>query len=111
MCWLGKVSRTGYYRAWRKRAPEAEEMSLREAIHTVVFEHRYYGYRRVTALLRQQDRLVNHKRVARLMRRDGLHALCPKRWSKTTDSGAGCAGLSEPLAEAGGQWSESDLGS
>ena len=31
-----------------------------------------YGYRRITALLRQEGWRVNHKRVERLWRREGL---------------------------------------
>jgi hypothetical protein len=40
-----------------------------------------YGYRRVTALLRQEGWPVNHKRVERLWRREGLKvpAKQPKR--------------------------------
>ena len=87
MCWLGQVSRTGYYREWRRSAPADEELSVREAIHEIVFAHRFYGYRRVTAALRQTGWAVNHKRVARLLRLDGLQALRPKRWMKTTQSG------------------------
>ena len=36
---------------------------------------RHYGYRRITAELRHRGMLVNHKRVARLMREDNLIAV------------------------------------
>lgn len=50
-------------------------------------EHRRrYGYRRVTAELRRRGMLVNHKRVARVMREDDLLAVQPKRFVTTTDS-------------------------
>ena len=74
MCWLGQVSRTGYYRHWRKVQPGSEEIGVRDQIHALVFAHRAYGYRRVTAALRQRGWAINHKRVARLMRLDGLQA-------------------------------------
>jgi putative transposase len=46
-------------------------MNLRSAIQDVVLEHRWrYGYRRVTAELRQCGMVTNHKRVARIMRED-----------------------------------------
>ncbi len=86
MCWLGQVSRSGYYREWRRSVPGSEELSLREKLHEIVFAHRFYGYRRVTAALRQAGWPVNHKRVAGLLRQDGLQALRPKRWVKTTQS-------------------------
>lgn len=91
MCWLGQVTRTGYYRYWRKVQPGSEELSAREQIHAIVFAHRFYGYRRVTAALRQRGWALNHKRVARLMRLDGLQAMRPKRWTKTTHSRHGGA--------------------
>jgi len=75
MCWLGRVSRAGYYRAWAAAEPDAEEMDLRNHIQRIAVEHRHYGYRRVTAQLRRQGRAVNHKRVARLLRLDNLLAL------------------------------------
>lgn len=91
MCGLGRVSRSGYYRHWRQAQPGSEEISLREQIHTLVFAHRFYGYRRITAALRQRGGAINHKRVTRLMRRDGLQAVRPKRWTQTTRSQPGCA--------------------
>lgn len=38
----------------------------------------FYGWPRMTAYLRRQDHLVNHKRVRRLMRLMGIQALYPK---------------------------------
>jgi putative transposase len=75
MCWLARVSRAGYYRAWAATEPDAEEMELRDQIQRIAVEHRHYGYRRVTAELRRQGLAVNHKRVARLLRLDNLLAL------------------------------------
>ena len=37
-------------------------------------KHRFYGYRRVTAVLRRQGMVVNAKKVQRLMREDNLLA-------------------------------------
>jgi putative transposase len=74
MCWLARVSRASYYRSWQAAEPDAEEMELRDATRRIVLEHRSYGYRRVTAQLRQEARVVNHKRVARLMRDHNLLA-------------------------------------
>jgi transposase InsO family protein len=48
-------------------------MEVHTAIHEVVLEHRgRYGYRRVSRELRRRGLVVNHKRVARLMREDNL---------------------------------------
>lgn len=51
-------------------------MSLRSAIQEIVLENRWcYGYRRVTAELRQRGMIANHKRVARIMHDDNLLAV------------------------------------
>ena len=52
-----------------------EEMYVQSEIQRIALEHRgQYGYRRMTAELRRQGMLVNHKRVARIMRDDNLIA-------------------------------------
>jgi transposase InsO family protein len=87
MCMLARVSRAGFYRWLTAEAPAEEEMEVRAAIHGVVLEHRgRYGYRRVSRELRRRGLIVNHKRVARLMREDNLLAVQPRAWVQTTDS-------------------------
>jgi len=87
MCELAKVSRAGFYRSLKEGAPLEESMEVRSAIQRIALEHRRrYGYRRVTAELRRRGMLVNHKRVARIMREDSLLAAQPKQFVTTTDS-------------------------
>ena len=87
MCVLARVSRAGFYRWLTAEAPAEEEMEVRAAIHEVALEHRgRYGYRRVSRELRRRGLVVNHKRVARLMREDNLLAIQPRAWVQTTDS-------------------------
>ena len=55
-------------------------------IEDILAEFPAYGYRRVTHELRRRGLVVNHKRVARVMRE---HALTPRRvraWLATTNS-------------------------
>ena len=80
------LSRAGFYRHYQEHAPAQADVELRDAIHKIALEHRFYGYRRVTAALEQQDWTVNHKRVSRLMRADNLLALRKKRYVLTTDA-------------------------
>jgi transposase InsO family protein len=80
------LSRAGFYRHYEEHAPAQADVELRDAIHKIALESRAYGYRRVTAALQQQGWVVNHKRVARLMRTDNLLALRKKRYVLTTDS-------------------------
>ena len=87
MCQLAEVSRAGFYRSLLEREPVKEDMEVRSAIQQIFAEHkRRYGYRRVSAELRRRGMLVNHKRVARLMREDNLLAVQPKSFVVTTDS-------------------------
>ena len=87
MCQLARVSRAGFYRSLQDQVPVEESMEVRSAIQRIALEHRRrYGYRRVTAELRRRGMLVNHKRVARIMREDSLLAVQPKRFMTTTDS-------------------------
>jgi putative transposase len=77
MCALAGVSRASYYRRWSASEPACEETGLRDAIQRLALAHRYYGYRRIVALLRREGWHANHKRVARIMREDNL--LCLRR--------------------------------
>jgi len=73
MCLLAGVSRAGFYRYLRGLDPWDEEMLLRSEIQKIILQHQgRYGYRRATAELRRRGMLVNHKRVARIMREDSL---------------------------------------
>jgi len=87
MCYLAQVSRAGFYRSLAEQMPVEEEMEVRSAIQRIAVEHRRrYGYRRITAELRRCGMLVNHKRVARIMREDNLLAVQPRAFVVTTDS-------------------------
>ena len=86
MCRETGVNRAGFYRHWQQREPSAEETELRERLQQLALAQRSYGYRRIAALLRREGRLVNHKRVLRLLREDNLLAIRKKRFVTTTDS-------------------------
>ena len=84
MCQLIAVSRAGFYRSLQEQRPVEEEMEVRSAIQQIAVEHRRrYGYRRITAELRRRGLLVNHKRVARIMREDNLLAVQPRQFVVT----------------------------
>jgi putative transposase len=87
MCQLTKVSRAGFYRSMKEHLPQEEDTEVRSAIQRIALEHRHrYGYRRVTAELKRRGMLVNHKRVACMMREDNLLAVQPRQFVTTTDS-------------------------
>ena len=65
---LGRSS----YRYQLRRDGQQQDCELREQVVALAQEHRRYGYRRITALLRREGKLVNHKRVFRLWQEQGL---------------------------------------
>src|SRR5258708_22955285 len=92
MCRVLDVSVSGYS-AWRKRAPS--ENSREDAHHVekvkTAFQanRRVYGSPRVHAELRAQGIHCARKRVARLMREQGLFAQRPRHRTITTKSEQG----------------------
>lgn len=56
----------------RKRRVPSDEPRLLKRIVELASDYGRYGYRRVTALLRREGWTVNHKRVERLWRQEGL---------------------------------------
>ena len=87
MCQLAQVSRSGFYRSLQEQMPVQEDMEVRSTIQQIALMHRRrYGYRRITAELRRRGMLVNHKRVARIMREDQLLGMQPRAFAVTTDS-------------------------
>ena len=97
MCRALEVSPAGYYR-WRARQPSAREKEnerLVEQIKAVHAESRStYGSPKIHRLLRRDGEAVNHKRVERLMRENGIRAKRVRKIRRTTDS---CHSL--PVAE------------
>lgn len=87
MCALAGLSQSAYYRHWRESQPLREETALRDDVQRLALANRFYGYRRITALLQRQGWCVNAKRVLRLMRQDNLLCLRRKTFRPpTTDS-------------------------
>jgi putative transposase len=89
MCKTFDVSETGYF-AWLKRkSSERRRTDTRLKAHiraSYTASDKSYGSPRVLRDLRASGERVGRKRVARLMREDGLYAIQPKRFRKTTDS-------------------------
>ena len=82
MCRVLKVSASGYY-AWRDRAPcqrALDDAVLTERIRTIHAESdATYGMPRVREELIEQGTRISRKRIARLMRRAGLHGVSRRR--------------------------------
>lgn len=78
---LGWARSTYYYPATAN-----DDTALKQAIEAVVKEWPTYGYRRVTKQLQRREWVVNHKRVARLMKAMDLAQPVRRRRCRTTNS-------------------------
>src|SRR6266566_2722307 len=91
MCRVLVVSRAGFY-AWLERAPSQRahtDARLRVAIRAIHAEsRRSYGSPRIHRELRAQGQCHGRKRIARLMRLEGLRAKRSRRYRATTRSDA-----------------------
>ena len=91
MCRVLVVSRAGFY-AWLERGPSTRvqaDARLRIAIRVIHAEsRRSYGSPRIHRELRAQGRWHGRKRIARLMRLEGLRAKRSRRYHATTQSDA-----------------------
>jgi putative transposase len=73
----------GQHRSTQRKAPRGREDEQQLTAHLIELARQYgrYGYRKITALLRDAGWVVNDKRVERIWRREGLKvpARQPKR--------------------------------
>jgi putative transposase len=76
-CELVGLNRASYYYTPATESPE--NLELMRLIDAQYMKRPFYGWPRMTKVLREQGRVVNHKRVQRLMRLMGLQAVHPKR--------------------------------
>jgi putative transposase len=66
--------------------PLADEPALEAEIKAVAGFHLTYGYRRITEELKRRGHVVNHKRIARLMRKLGILGNPRVKRKRTTNS-------------------------
>jgi len=78
------LARSTYY--YRSHRQTAARRALEQRIARLCGELPRYGYRRITAQLRDQGWNINHKTVARIMRERGLQVRPLRRFVRTTNS-------------------------
>jgi len=83
-----KLAKSSFY--YRPKAKGLERMEaeadLRDQIEAICLEFPRYGYRRITHQLKHEGKLVNHKKVLRLMRESDLLCRVKRKWIVTTNS-------------------------
>jgi putative transposase len=77
---------------YRSRPRPEEEESLRRRLRELAAVRPRFGYRRLQALLRREGGIVNHKRIERLYREEGL-AVRRRTRKRVARDGRGRAGL------------------
>ena len=97
MCRVLGVSRSGYY-AWARRPPSERTLANATLVEEIRRVHAEsdgtYGSRRVHAELRREGREVNHKRIERLMRVEGIQgAYVPPKRRRNADCALGVDGV------------------
>ena len=89
LCRVMLVCRGGFY-AWRKRDKSARQLQNERLTEQIRTAHKAsketYGSPRIFAELKEAGARCSEKRIARLMRLAGIHAVAPKRFVATTDS-------------------------
>lgn len=89
LCKVLDVSPSGYF-AWKNRPAsrrQREDLVLLAHVRSAFsLSHETYGSPRMTHEVREQGLMAGRRRVARLMRENGLRALQPRRSQRTTDS-------------------------
>jgi transposase InsO family protein len=90
LCAMFDVARSGYY-AWQTGGPsarQAADTALLADIQAIHAQHQErYGAPRIGHELQQRGQRHGTKRIARLMRADGLRGRCARRYvPRTTDS-------------------------
>lgn len=87
-----EVSESGYYR-WLSRKPskrEEEDLVLIEEIAEIFYtSHQVFGSRKITSIMRSRGRLINHKRVERLMNEYCMKSRVCKQYNSFTEPGDG----------------------
>lgn len=90
VCDVLDISRSGYY-AWRQAVPSARaqrDTELTPLVRALFWKHRRrYGARRLAAELADSGEVCSPRRIARIMKSQGLRAIQPKSFvPKTTNS-------------------------
>jgi putative transposase len=74
-CELLSLARSGVY--YVPRQPDARDLQVKRRIDEIYTASPFYGVRKITAQLRTDGLLINHKAVARHMQQMGLRAIYP----------------------------------
>lgn len=81
---MGIKRSTLYYQP--KIHKKQKELRIRKKIEDISREYPYYGYRRISASLRRDKVIVNHKKVLKIMKELGVQGRIKHKYITTTNS-------------------------
>lgn len=86
-CRLMGIKRSTLYCKPKKNIiKKQKELRIRKKVEDISREHPYYGYRRITASLRRDKVIVNHKKVLKIMQEMGIQGRIKRQYIVTTNS-------------------------
>jgi len=77
---------TYYYKPKGDLSKKKRDTDIADAIEAIASDFPSYGYRRITAALRRKGTVVNHKKVAKIMKKMGIQCKKRRRFVSTTES-------------------------
>ena len=77
---------TYYYKPKSNLEKKKHNADIANKIEAIAYDFPSYGYRRITAALKRQGILLNHKKVAKIMKKMGIQCRKAKRFASTTNS-------------------------
>jgi len=85
---LLNLNRSSFY--YKEIAESQYDQNIANKINELWLKYPFYGYRKITVVLRREGFFVNHKKVLRLMKEMNLSAIFPKanknKWKKSADN-------------------------
>ena len=83
---MGIKRSTLYCKPKKNINKKQKELRIRKKIKDISYKHPYYGYRRITAQLRRDKLIVNHKKVLKMMKELGIQGRIKHKYITTTNS-------------------------
>jgi len=83
---MGIKRSTLYYKPKININKKQKELRVRKKIEDISCKHTYYGYRRITAQLRRDKVILNHKKVLKMMQEMGIQGRIKRKYVTTTNS-------------------------
>jgi len=78
------ITRSKHY--YKPKNHKPDDTFILDKIIGVALDFPSYGYRRITVHLRREGTLVNHKKVYRIMRQNGILCSIRRSYKRTTNS-------------------------